>query len=490
MENIADLIDGLDKCIEEYSIKFNLNKSILLKDFDVTTNCAVERTIAIVANKYIKEYIALNSNLKFYADEFQITFNVDKKDIDEQIKKVDGIVEKNSWNNCYVDGYFEYECDGKNINLFVEYKMQSKFSFAKLATDFLKYKLYTHKSTANSIFAYIIFDKNEMYPSILDSTVEKYVYLEEYITKSIPISKCYFHNNPGYSSELLPDINTTSVLRESFYLMEKINNDCDLLEDYNSFEMYTEYEKIFIDKISTFNTNVFDANILKINYNYLLNVYNTSVERGIFKKFKNIINYNETCFDKELLEIFLDDACHYKSNLIVKLVELDKYEAIVKGFSVGIEISNFIVMLVDYFVKKHDLIIESSSFFYTKNVKVNGVIEIVDVKEHIEDLVFQKIKSNYHSKDLQNDFDRAIFGLLYFIVQTYPMVYDIDENNNITSISETKIILKIISNIQTNVKLLNKIFKGIGKVSFENYREDINDISRKIIGLLQNNNRM
>ncbi len=486
MIDLDGFILGLDDFIKEYSSGFLINKTTLNTELSITTNCAIERTMAIVANKYVNNYLLRTTNLKFSADELQISLNEIIDNVDDLIADVGYEVNKDSWKNCYVDGYFEYEYDNEIHNLFIEYKMESKFTFAKLATDFLKYKLYTHFSNIDTSFLYIIFEKNENYPSVLNSNLDNFVIIEKYINNEIPLSKCYFHS-PGFRSELTPDCTTARELRIALELLTKIDKDCELLEDFEEFDTYSEFDKIFIDQISTFNTNVFDARILKENYAYLMNVFDISLENGLFNDFNHIINFTENSFDRDELEKFVHDACNYKTNLINKLVEDDKLIAITKGFNVGIEVSLYIIMIVNYFVKKHKINTEKTPFFYDKKTKVNGVVEIIKVSEKIQPEVFEKLDHNYNINKLRKDFDRAIFGLLYFIKMTYQLIYDIDEHNNVKSISDKKRNLKIITNIQTNIKNLNKIYKGIGKVSIENYKEDINNICCKLITKVQTN---
>lgn len=489
MEKIDELIEGLDEYIKKYSETFATSKASLVKDFKITTNCAIERTMAIVANSYIREYLSKYSQLYFHADEIQIRFDTISRNIDKFKKEVGDEVDKEYWSNCYVDGYFEYAYNKMKINMFVEYKMESKFTFVKLATDFLKYKLYTQHNGADSIFAYIVFDKKETYPSIIDPNLNKYIFLDEYISKDLPLSKCYFFMNNGEISELIPSVENTFQLRNSLDYLEKISNECDKLEEFDGFDMYNDFQKIFIDSISKFNTNVFDANILKENYNYLLEVYDVAIEENIFSGFEKIINFEHDNFKADVLRDFVEESCKYKDNMINKLVEEEKYEAVTKGFNVGTRISLFIVMLIDYFVKKHGLSLNTHSNFYDEGVKVNGKMKKIDVKEHIEPVVFDKIKERYSKKELSDKFDGHIFGVLYFLKNTYPLVYHIDENNKVISISKTKKILKIIENIQSNVKNLKKIYRNIGKVSIENYEQDINKICREIINDLHRNGK-
>lgn len=62
--------------------------------------------------------------------------------------------------------------------------MQNDFEFIDLATDFLKYKLYTDKNNENTIFIYVIFDKNENYPTILNGDTEQFLYIKDIIRET------------------------------------------------------------------------------------------------------------------------------------------------------------------------------------------------------------------------------------------------------------------------------------------------------------------
>lgn len=487
-KELDDMIHKLDNFILHYCNNFNRNKKIIFNDLKINTSCTTERTIAIVANSFLRNFFYEKFTLEFYSDELQIKFNEQVNGSGELKSQVGNYTEKENWNNCYIDGYFEIYCDSELIHFFVEYKMESKFTFAKLATDYLKYKLYTQHAIGNTIFSYIIFKKNEDYPTIIDrvNDGETYVLLDKYISKEIPISNCYFHINDGERTELFPSNETTVNYKESIYHLEKISNCCDKLECFGGFDNYSTYQKIFIEGITKFNTNVFDSNLLKENYKYLKSVYDFSIKNDLFLKHKKIYESNEINYTECDLQTFIFEACNYKTNLIINLVQEDRFEAETVGLAVGTRISLFIIMLVDYFVEKYGIKIEETSLFYDKITKINGEKVEISIKNQTEKIIFEKINNIYVDESLKEKFDQNIFGLLYFIIKTYPIVYKIVDGV-VESVSESKQALKIIESIQGNVKELKKIYgKEIGDVSVENYKKDINNVCMNII---QNNNK-
>jgi len=187
---LDDFFEKTDSLIKNYAEKFVSEKhnfDLLTGNFAYLTN---ERTIASFSNYIIFKLLQDEGyNILLCINEFPIKINnpLSCDEFDELKDDVGKTTRSKSWHTCSVDGYFlieDFLKSGISTHIFVEYKMNNSFVYLDLADDYLKYKVYTSRNEANTIFTYIIFDKKENYPTILNNERPRYKMIGSKIDKT------------------------------------------------------------------------------------------------------------------------------------------------------------------------------------------------------------------------------------------------------------------------------------------------------------------
>lgn len=175
-QTLNKMIVYINDIIHLYALKADVYKQTIYNDLNIKTKITNERTLAIFLSKEINKYFTLHKyDVKIQIDEFKIKTNKFNNAVISKLNnEVDNKSSKKIWNDwMYVDSYFLvnnlYYTDLNH--LFIEYKLENKFVFTKLAQDYLKFKFYTANNDLNSIFVYTIVSKKEMYPSILSKKI-------------------------------------------------------------------------------------------------------------------------------------------------------------------------------------------------------------------------------------------------------------------------------------------------------------------------------
>ena len=238
MENyINNLVENLDDFLKDTA-------SIFMNEVDEYnahsgnySYFASERMLSDLSNNYLASLFFENQkiNLKLAVSEFPINIIDPKSKLSIVSSEVGGNKSGASWNKCFVDGYFKIENNGENYHLFLEYKMQNVFNYVDLATDYLKYKLYTYKCGLKTIFGYIIFKKENNYPSIIENSNKKFCYLKKNISsQDIYDTRVYIYDENNVVSDdnivKLPEL-VKSMDKFSKYgsdLIDINNKDCSI----------------------------------------------------------------------------------------------------------------------------------------------------------------------------------------------------------------------------------------------------------------------
>ena len=182
---INSLIDDLDEFLKCSSVDFENEVREYNTNSENHAYFASERMLSNLSNHYLSSLLMEkhNFNIKLALSEFPINILNSSSKLNVVSSETAEVDLKNiKWNRCYVDGYFKIETDEENYHIFLEYKMQNIFDYIDLAKDYLKYKLYTYNCNLNTIFGYVIFKKEDNYPSIIENTNKKFCYLKKNIS--------------------------------------------------------------------------------------------------------------------------------------------------------------------------------------------------------------------------------------------------------------------------------------------------------------------
>lgn len=350
---IKYLIDCIDKYINNYSKRFLLNNS----RFDLLTDnisfLANERTISSFATFAIAKALGkIGFEVALVSSEFSIEMRRKLSMLEfESIRNVTSLkTRKKQWNKCYVDGYIQ----AKNVlkadeytQIFIEYKMENKFAFLSLASDYLKYKTYTFKSDYNTAFVYVILKKEESYPSIMNHSVPEYELIDSDIsTGSISGDKrVYIYKS--LSTDSTYDI---CWLENAYSRVNYVANLSDIVIESlgESISKITASQFKYINNMYKFNTKVLKSWTLKQYYPFMKKVWDVSNNMGLFPDINVIFGcdkYEELTDDSIILE-----GANYKENLSSIITADSKIDALKKGVNGSTNVSLFIVSLCDFFM--------------------------------------------------------------------------------------------------------------------------------------------
>ena len=447
---LDDFVDKLDEHIKLYSQNYLKEiKEYNSKSGNEAYVCN-ERLLATESNNFIKKYINDNGvNVLVSCSEFPIHINkANKNNLDDLKKEVSYNKVTSKWDTCFVDGYFKYISNGENKHAFVEYKLQNKFIYGDLATDFLKYKLYTQNFNANSLFCYIIFKKEENYPSILGK--EKSCYLEKNIDSSgIFDSNVYLYN--GNSSEIKKE--NIEILPELVTKMNRFSKySSELTELQNiQIEEIDDKKKVYLDLLPKFNSRVIKSSLINENYDFIHDLWVKANEIGIFEE---IIN-GEELDDILLLSDLLKWAAQKYNVIDSQISDADRFSAEQTGVRGSSYASLNLLAMLDYFgdvfnipSKKPDY--KQKSIGKGANKKVLHYKETADKRK-------EKLKSKFSEK---SELLKLCYVLLIYLIQVYNILYEIDPNTH--QIKEEKNISKLLKLEEELQEIYNKVIKLLG----------------------------
>ena len=403
---ITILIKDIDKEINDYAQIFDKEK----KDIDsLTSNASYicnERTMSCFANEQINKYFNSSGfNTIMRANEFAIEF---KNGINQvSFKKLKTEVEKskqqNPWNRCFVDGYFKVKnlLGDENItHLFVEYKMDNSFVYLELGNDFLKYKAITYANESNTAFAYIIFDKNELYPSIL-STHPHFSFIRKRITsQTVEGSKRVYIYLPifqkGQENKSIDNLySKIKQLNRASYFAEKVDEFKRAM-----ITSISDEDLVFINSMKLFNSKVVKSMTLRKHYSFIKKLWDKCEETNFFDNPKNLFEGCETFNPTKIIE----EGAKYRINLGRFITVDDREEVMKNGFHAILNVSLFIVSFLDFFDEKYAIGVKPPEY---DSVKIRGrkKDEPFELSKTVEAFK-EKFKKHY---SLDNDSDKKTF---------------------------------------------------------------------------------
>lgn len=456
-KDLNNLILWIDGKIKDYSIRFNFEKVSIEKQLNNEIHFLYERTLASVANYFIGEYLSTIYTCKLIVNEFPIRLlkKISDREMITLCGEVDNKSEYHKWKNCYVDGYFKVENlhFAGNNSVFVEYKLDKKFKFAQLATDYLKYKIYTKNDKSNTIFAFVVFDKAENYPTILSECAPHYCILDTNITVDSLKNSRVFLYIPDIPEQDGYDKTNTDVLNDVYNEFDIISRKVDEINQIGieQYHEYDDYQKLFIENIDRYNSRVIKANYIRDNYKYIYNLWKHSCD----------ILKNDPIF----IELNLDDKS--KDNVLNLIIAGSTYlhnfeanfhkESIENAQKSGLKVSNFssfnMIVLLDFF---NDIVqvTNDKPLYYKKKSGRRKNDNVLDYSEIASNLKIRFSKMYLNTEENKNKIKKLGLELLYFLVNIYPLIFEISDDYTVIDSSASK---KINDNLKLIQKSINKI---------------------------------
>jgi len=474
-KDFNDMIIQIDEKIKAYSFKFNAEKVSIEKQLYNNIHFLYERTLSSVANYYIGEYLSTKYACKLSVNELPIHLlnKISDREMMTLSKEVDDKSEYIKWKNCYIDGYFKVEnlhFEGDN-SVFIEYKLDKKFKFAQLATDYLKYKIYTKNDKTNTMFAFVIFDKKENYPTILTEDENHYCKLDTSITVGTLKNSRVFIYLP--EQEVNDSVNL-NVINEIYDQFEVISHKVDEINQIGleQYQEYDEYQKLFIENMERYNSRVIKASYIRDNYKFIYNLWSCSCE--ILKEDPVFINLN--LYDKSPDNVLklIRDGSTYNSNLEDELHKRNREYAQKRGLKVSNFSSFNMIVFLDFF---NDLVhVTNDKPLYRKMKSGRRKNDsILDYSVIASDLKKELSILYLNDEDSKNNF--KIFGLelLYFLVNIYPLIFEISEDYKVIDSSASKKIndsLKVIQKSINKIKRKTEYSKKINVIDLSSQSDD------------------
>ena len=435
ISDIDPAIIHLDNEIKKYAATFSVEKIAFDK---LTSNIAFlsnERTVSTFCNDTFNAYIVGKGfSVELFANEFSIliknginipTFN----QLITDVYKCDPKRDK-PWNRCYVDGYFKIDNflkEGETTHVFAEYKMDNSFVYLDLATDYLKYKVITYANELGTTFVYTILKKQENYPSILSVSAPHYEFIGKTISpSSVSGTKQVYIYNPVSSpvGQTKPSITELERAVELMCNIVTISDEIDELKA-KCLKKIPDEKLIFINKMRAFNSKVVKSKCLKSHYGFIKDLWNKCSEKKIFDNLSDIFSDCEKPLNPETI---IEEGSRYKTNFGHKYTNEASKAAIENGLWANPNISLITVIFLDYFNERFDIgalnpVYKDRTIGKGKNQETIFAINTVSKYKEF-------FKKNYAFDDGDRRLKKLAYSVMYYIVNTFEIIYDIDKNEN------------------------------------------------------------
>ena len=487
--NINEVINKIDLEIKQYTEKFIMEKVDIEASTSNQTSILFERTLSSVVNYFLFNYLKqlCGDNLKLCVNEFKIK---NKNDINGEKRKkhiVDVDLKKNPknhWNYCVVDGYFKIDnfIDNTTRHIFVEYKMQDDFEFIDLATDFLKYKLYTDKNNENTIFVYIIFDKKENYPTILSGGSEHFILLKDIIRETQFKEKKVFIYKPDIKQQLNEE--QTKKIEQTL----KVLDDLTIVKEQYIGVMSkttglskTRHEELILSYLPKYNSLVVKSNMIKQNYKFIKNLWDEANKMSLFKDIYKIFNLDNK--EQMSIEMILKEGSHYNYYFEEVINLEDKIEAEENGIRGRYYSSLNLIALLDYLSDFFNIKCGKPEYGYKMFGRSNSKKQKHDYQKTADNQK-KKIDQKYKTDpDKEKKFLKLLYSLTYYIVEVYPILFEINDNFEVIAPTNINLLEKLDEEMRKLLKSMANIIDVELKIS--NVKTDLNEISKMFVRLLE-----
>ena len=456
--DLDSIIYELDESINKYALKFNTNKKMFDYQTDNHAFFTNERTVAGFSTIMLS-YLLKNKGYTpiLTVNEFPIELK-NKLTVSEfdSLRSTTSLKTRTTqWDKCYVDGYIQVKNvfgSNETTQLFIEYKMENKLVLLNLASDYLKYKSYTYKSTENTAFVYIVLKKEENYPSIINTSTP-YFELIQYDISSKPASldKRVFIYLPDKSLEKAPEKNINDVCSKMNLVSDLI--DAETKEISNKKLFLSNEQKIFVNGMRYFNSKVLRSYTLRQYYPFMKDVW---IKANSTNRLFNL----EWLFEKNIEDITPDfiirEGSAFKDNLSQIFTAEAKQEAMEHGANVSTNVSLFIVSVCDYFNEHYNIGIEPPNYS-SKRIRSGKRTNIHQWSDTVN--YFKNKLDEYYGKTKEGTrkFLKLYYSLMYYIANLFPIIYEINDNNQIKGHSKLFSEFRIIEYIQNELNYLIKI---------------------------------
>lgn len=464
-------------------------KNNIFDRLSLTHNYCAERTLAFFSNNIFIEYLKKYNIENYIMSEVQVTPNVHLSYTTKSMyaKKVNIIkpLKKDLYNGMLVpDSVIFLKGDLFNNCYFIEYKVHhNSFSYIKLAYDYLKYKVYTHNSTIDTKFVYIIFNSASN-PSLitLPNIEPKIQFISDIITKKTidKTANVFIYDYKTISDKIEEKAVEDVIGIKELKNLEKVIKSLDVIENFSSInydEIQDLSENIYLKNIDALGKKVVNSQLMIKYYNVLKqteNALNITVEELI--KDANKFSEGPINNEQELYQWMVK----YYNNYIKQMfdqVNTSNNDAISKV------IKRKTMMFLITFNKFCEINSIKGCYINFKNEKEQN-----DYNTLSETAFISKFHRNGETKE---KFNTLVKSVLYFIKNLYKVMYE-DENGNLITDDE--------GNISFNEEYLiylekKKIIEAISKIKYlfskgknskVTWKNDINELGEELLKLMVN----
>lgn len=486
--NINEVINKIDLEIKQYTEKFLTEKMAIEESTSNHASILFERTLSSTVNYFLFNYFKqlYGDNLKICVNEFKIEIKNDINGEKRKKHRVDVDLKndpKQRWNYCIVDGYFKIDkfVDDSTKHIFIEYKMQDDFEFIDLATDFLKYKLYTDKNKENTIFIYVIFDKKENYPTILNGDTEQFLYIKDIIRETQFKEKKVFIYQSDVNNPL--DAEQTKKVEETL----KVLDDLTLVKDQyidvlakTTKQSKTNHEELILSYLPKYNSLVIKSSIIKRNYKFIKHLWDEANKMNLFKDIHQSFDLDNK--DQLSIDLILKEGSHYNYYFEETINLSDKIEAEENGIRGGYYSSLNLIALLDYLSDFFNIKCDKPEYGYKIFGRSNSKKQKHDYQKTADNQK-NKIEEIYkNDPDRNKKFLKLLYSLTYYIIEVYPILFEINTDLEVVSPTNLNLLEKLDEEMR---KLLHNIAKLIEvKLKITNIKTDLNEIIKMFVQLL------
>lgn len=469
IRKIVAIIKDIDREINIFAQKFDREK----KDFDtLTSNLSFicnERTMSFFTNERINKNLSANGfPVVLYVNEFaiefkngldQTSFNIIKSEV-EKSKKT------KPWNKCFVDGYFKVENLMPNddiTHLFVEYKMDNSFVYLELANDFLKYKAITYKNESNTAFVYVIFDKKELYPTILSQHPHLAFLRKKIKSKTITGTKKVYIYLPIFKAIQ----NEKKPMVELYSTVKKLNSASNLAEKIDELRKkvqngISKNDMLFVDSMKLFNSRVVKSMTLRKYYSFIKQLWDKCNDAKMFDNLELIF---EGCAMPLEPNTIIKEGATYKENLSDYITAEDRKEVLKNGFHPILNVSLFIIAFLDFFNEYFNIGVQSPKYDKIKIGRKES--NKADLTETVSEFK-EKLKNHYSSfNNSENRIKKLAYSLMYYLTNLFSIIYKINDNLVVEDYNDDFEYFLVQERLQNSIDDIRKSIKFKDKIIVE-----------------------
>ncbi|AVN65083.1 hypothetical protein CG002_01740 [Mesoplasma florum] len=426
MNEIENIWNWINAEIESYNKKATSVLKIIENSLDSKKPIFInERTIANEINNMLEK---INLKDKYILSEFHLKNQKQLSDEEKKkiAKEIPDYKEESNLFDFYPDTFLSFiNSQDQRENFYIEYKVDKKFSYVKMAADYLKFKYYTNNQKSFNKFIYVIFnitDDNIKLPGFLNKSGIKYINKKiekhEFLNEKFNI---YIFDNLKKSVSNEIDLETIAIASKISEKIDKSN--FEILSNKN--ENFNENEYLKKIKKFKYGKNIFFSKKIINKFVEIFNIYES------MQQTENLtISLNENSYitidqfqnKKDINEnIFVDELSnHFENQIVLKskenVEEMKRLYA--KEFNISLARSEWILIVIDKFSKLNS--IQSDIF---KNISENEIQQYENLYKKIDEM---------YSKNISN-FNQLALGLIYFIVKIYLNIGKIDNDKFVVS---------------------------------------------------------